>query len=142
MLGACLIYAINIATVFECRQVLDEFLQGNCRKQKYKSIKHSLSFKEKLFLSYIRQYIKTESELKSFQSYHRFYLFEMVFVHLKFACVVILMMTPKCNDKAVIIAYLLVQLFNLYFVSRDRCWPHHYTTHIGLKRKSRREDSR
>ena len=138
-LFACSLYVINFLTcIFNTRSVLDEFLQGSCKKQKYKAIKRNLSRKERITLSYIEQYIKIESEKKSFRSYYRFYLFEMVFVHIKFACVTVLMLASVCDDLLILIIYMLVDFIDLLFVSHEEIYPTHITIHRDPKRNRQR----
>ena len=128
-----LIYLVNIWFIFLLRDVLDDFLAGCCRKEKYRKTKREATLQGKIFLRYIKDCIKDDREKESFRKYHMVYLFEMVFVHVKCLCCIAFILSQRYSGGIILIPYACMLFIFACIVEHDRCWPYQFTIHRGKR---------
>lgn len=132
-----LMAVIDICNQFMVRGVLYEFLMGNTSKKKFRKIKESpKSFRDKVTLSYIHAYIKSDSEKKAFDRYYAYNLFSMIMIPLKLiAAIAALQM--RIPFKYVILAYAFTVLIQVFVWAREYNPLTKFTPHAGRKYNKR-----
>ena len=132
-----LMAVFDICNQFMVRDVLYQFLMGNTSKKKFRKIKESpKSFRDKVTLSYIRAYIKSDSEKKAFDRYYAYNLFSMIMIPVKLiAAIAALQM--RIPFKYVILAYAFTVLIKVFVWAHERNPLTKFTPHAGRKYNKR-----
>lgn len=81
------ILILDIVMIISLRQVLYDFLIGNCSKIGVRNIRENLSLQDRIRMDYIEQYIREDTEKKSFRKHYRFYGFKCFAAPVLFAAV-------------------------------------------------------
>ena len=131
-IGFFLLIAFDIANIFSIRRVLDEFLMGNCSKRNYKAIKRmERPLKDTITLNYVRQYIREESEIKSYDRYYTYYIIALYSIPFRFVIAFICILTNVLSFRAVFIAYGITQMIHIYVRSHEVNPYTKWTSHAG-----------
>ena len=143
---ACGLFLLDIVMIFSLRSVLNDFLLGNCSKRGVRNIRQNLTFRDRVTMEYISQYIREEKEKKSFRRHRLFYVIKCFAAPVLFAGTLLCAITGFRYIKVVLLLYLSYVLIPELIIGlfewdpRQKCTVHAMKTHPYKQRNKQPRD--
>ena len=130
-----IVFAIgDIVNQFSVRDVLYDFLRGSTSKKNFRNIRHaSRPLIDKVTLSFIRAYIKSDVEKQSFNRYYIYNICSTVLIPVKFITAIVVIKMQLLCFKYLVSVYVLCILIKMFVWSHERNILTKYTPHAGRK---------
>lgn len=129
-----LLVTTDILNQLSIRNVLYEFLMGNTSKRNFRTIKNApRSFKDRITLSYIRTYIKSDVEKRSFNRYYTYNICSMIFLPVKYISAIIVIRMQILCFSFLYLLYMFSILIKMFVWSHERDPSTKFTPHAGRK---------
>lgn len=103
----CVLFLLDLVFIFfSLREVLNDFLIGNCSKRGVRNIRKNLTVRDRMTMDFVEQYIQEEKEKKSFRRHRLFYRIKIFTAPVAFAAVLICAIKGFKYAKLVVLIYI------------------------------------
>lgn len=107
VLFVCWIFVLDLVFIFfSLRDVLNDYLIGNCSKRGIRNIRKNLTFRDRITMDYVEQYIQEEKEKKSYRRHRLFYRVKIFAAPVVFAVTLICAIKGFKYSKPVVLIYI------------------------------------
>ena len=126
--------AVEIALLYWVRDILYQFLMGAVSKKRFRNIRHAARpFADKVTLSYIRAYIKSDAEKQAFDRYHIYYICSAILIPVKLIIAIVVLEGQLLSFRYLVLLYVLSVVIKIFVCVHEQDTETGLTPHAGRK---------